>query len=221
MVSIQTRKPGCFITLEGGEGCGKSTQARLLGDALKDLNNDIMITREPGGAPGAELIRKLLVEGDADRWDGITETLLHTAARRNHLVNTVWPALEAGKVVICDRFFDSTLAYQGYGHGVEVGKITAIHRAAIGDFKPDLTLILDVPVDVGLERVAARGGTELRYESMEKDFHERLRKGFLEIAKEDPKRCHVINASRDAQAIHRDVVAEVHWLLKKRDTDDE
>ena len=221
MVPTDARKPGCFITLEGGEGCGKSTQARLLGDALKDLNNDVVITREPGGAPGAEIIRKLLVEGDADRWDGITETLLHTAARRNHMVNTVWPALKAGKIVVCDRFFDSTLAYQGYGHGVDADAITAIHRAAIGDFDPDLTLIFDVPVEVGLERVAARGGTEMRYESMEKAFHERLRKGFLEIANADTKRCHVINASRDAEAIHRDVLAEVLWLLKGRETDDE
>ncbi len=208
-------KRGWFITLEGGEGCGKSTQARLLADALTEQEFDVVVTREPGGAAGAEAIRRLLVEGEADRWDGITETLLHTAARRNHMTQTVWPALEKGKVVVCDRFFDSTMAYQGYGHGVDHDTILSIHRASIGDFDPDLTLIFDVPVDVGLGRVAARGGTEMRYESMDKEFHERLRSGFKAIAEADPKRCHMINASRDAEAVHRDVLAEVLWLFKE------
>lgn len=205
---------GWFITLEGGEGCGKSTQVRVLGESLVELEKEVLVTREPGGAEGAEAIRKLLVEGATDRWDGMTETLLHTAARRNHVEKTIRPALEAGKIVVCDRFFDSTMAYQGYGHGVDRDTITTIHHAAIGNFVPDLTLILDVPIEVGLGRVAARGGTEMRYENMDKAFHERMRAGFLEIAAADPKRCHVINASRDAEAVQRDVLAEVLWLLK-------
>ena len=212
---------GWFITLEGGEGCGKSTQASLLGDALQKQRKDVLITREPGGADGAEAIRKLLVKGVADLWDGLTETLLHTAARRNHMVNTVWPALKAGKVVVCDRFFDSTLAYQGYGHGVDHETIASIHRAVIGDFDPDLTLIFDVPVEVGLARVATRGGTEMRYESMDTAFHERSRQGFQDIARSNPDRCHVISASRDAEAVQRDVLEEVQWLLKGKDEADE
>ncbi len=211
---------GWFITLEGGEGCGKSTQARLLGKSLEEQDKDVLITREPGGALGAEEIRRLLVEGVADQWDGLTETLLHTAARRNHMVNTVWPALKSGKIVVCDRFFDSTMAYQGYGHGVDRETIASIHRAAIGNFNPDLTLIFDAPVEVGLARVAVRGGTEMRYESMEKEFHERLRQGFRNIAKADPGRCHVINASRDAEAVQHDVLAEVLWLLKGKSDDE-
>ncbi len=206
---------GWFITLEGGEGCGKSTQVRALGEALTKRGLKVVVTREPGGSDGAEAIRKLLVEGETDRWDGLTETLLHTAARRNHVVNTIQPALESNKVVICDRFYDSTMAYQGYGHGVDKDVITSIHKAAIGDFEPNLTLILDVPVDVGLERVANRGGTELRYEQMDKDFHERMRSGFLEIAKSNPKRCKIINGSRDAEAVQRDIMEEVFWLLKE------
>jgi dTMP kinase len=212
---------GRFITLEGGEGCGKSTQVRALGAALEGMEIEVVLTREPGGAEGAESIRKLLVEGATDRWDGLTETLLHTAARRNHLVNTVWPALEAGKTVVCDRFLDSTMAYQGYGHGVDQQKISTIHRAAIGDFGPDLTLILDVPVDVGLARVTVRGGTEMRYENMDKEFHERLRKGFQDIAKLDPKRCRIIDASRDEETVQADVLAEVQRLLKEANGSDE
>jgi dTMP kinase len=212
---------GWFITLEGGEGCGKSTQVRALEAALEGHEKEVVITREPGGAEGAEAIRKLLVEGATDRWDGLTETLLHTAARRDHVVNTIQPALESGKIVVCDRFFDSTMAYQGYGHGVDQKIITTIHHAVVGDFKPDLTLILDVPVEVGLARVAARGGAEMRYESMEREFHERLRKGFLEIAKIDPERCRVINASRDAETVQHDVLAELLRLLKKGSGSDE
>lgn len=212
---------GKFITLEGGEGCGKSTQVRVLGAALEGIGKEVVLTREPGGAEGAESIRKLLVEGAADRWDGLTETLLHTAARRDHLVNTVWPALEAGKIVVCDRFYDSTMAYQGYGHGVDLQTISTIHHVAIGEFIPDLTLVLDVPVDVGLARVAARGGAELRYESMDRAFHERLRKGFQDIAKADPKRCRIINATRDAEAVQADVLAEVLKLLEEAVGSDE
>lgn len=206
---------GLFITFEGGEGAGKSTQAQRLVAALKDLGHGALLTREPGGSPGAEAIRKLLVEGAANRWDGLTEALLHTAARRDHLVNTVWPALKAGKMVISDRFFDSTVAYQGYGHRLDRDVLATLTHAAIGDFRPVLTLIFDLPVADGLKRAAGRGGHETRYESMDRAFHERLREGFLAIAKAEPGRCKVIDAARDADAIHRDVLAAVTPLLRK------
>jgi len=205
--------PGLFITFEGGEGAGKSTQVKRLSAALEARGHQVVLTREPGGAPGAEAIRKLLVEGATNRWDGLTEAFLHTAARRDHLVNTVWPALKSGKVVISDRFADSTLAYQGYGHGVDPGTLAALYKAAAGDFKPDLTLILDVPLEIGLSRAAARGGKETRYETMERAFHARLREGFLAIAKGDPVRCRVIDASGDVDSIHRQILAAVEPLF--------
>jgi dTMP kinase len=130
---------GFFITLEGGEGAGKTSQARMLGAALEDKGYNVLLTREPGGTAGAEAIRKLLVEGPGVSWDGITEALLHTAARRDHLVNAVWPALEAGKIVISDRFVDSTIAYQGYAYGVDCAVLTTLYKSAIGDFMPYLS----------------------------------------------------------------------------------
>lgn len=207
---------GIFITLEGGEGGGKSTQARKLADVLTARGHEVVLTREPGGAPGAEAIRKLLVEGAANRWDGLTEALLHTAARRDHLVKTVWPALEAGKTVISDRFLDSTIAYQGYGHGLDLGVLRELQRIAIGDFRPDITLILDLPAHVGLERAHVRGGTETRYESMASAFHERLRQGFLEIAAGEPGRCHVIDSNHDIATVHASIVGVVDSALGKR-----
>jgi dTMP kinase len=200
---------GFFITLEGGEGAGKSSQARMLGEVLTARGYGVVLTREPGGAPGAEAIRKLLVEGPGDHWDGITEALLHTAARREHLVKTVWPALDAGKIVISDRFFDSTVAYQGYAHGVDLDALQGLYKTAVGDFKPHLTLVLDLPVTVGLERAAKRGGAENRYESLGPAFHEKVRKGFQEIAQAEPDRCKVIDATQDIETIHKAVVAAV------------
>jgi dTMP kinase len=200
---------GFFITLEGGEGGGKSTQTQLLSEALKGRGRDVVLTREPGGSPGAEAIRALLVTGDTKRWDGITETLLHYAARRDHVERTVRPALAQDKVVISDRFADSTMAYQGFGHGVDRESIRTVHTAVLGDFAPHLTLILDLPVDVGLERARKRGGDENRYEKMGREFHERLRRGFLAIASKEADRCVVIDAARPPQAIHADVLKAV------------
>ena len=197
---------GKFITLEGGEGGGKSTQAKKLAAFLTKRGHEVLLTREPGGSPGAEAIRKLLVEGASNRWDGMTEALLHTAARRDHLVKTVWPALHARKTVISDRFFDSTIAYQGYGHGLDLTTLWALQKAALGDFRPDLTLILDLAPAAGLSRAQVRGGTETRYESMELAFHERLRNGFLEIAAHEPERCRVIDAGQDIEAVHEAIV---------------
>jgi dTMP kinase len=192
---------GRFITLEGGEGAGKSTQIARLADWLKARGREVVATREPGGSPGAEMIRKLLVEGPAERWDGATEALLHYAARRDHLRSTIWPALKRGAWVISDRFADSTRAYQGYGHELDLTMLDRLHDVAIGSFQPDLTLILDLPIATGLARAAARRGTETRYERLPRDFHERVHDGFLEIAKSEPGRCAVIDASRDIDTI--------------------
>ena len=194
---------GRFITLEGGEGAGKSTQQRLLVSALQSQGLEVIATREPGGSPGAEEIRTLLVKGDSLRWDGVSEALLHFAARRDHLRSLVWPALERGAWVVSDRFADSTLAYQGYGHGLDRKVYDQLYRIVCGDFKPDLTLILDLPVADGLARAGKRGGGEDRYESMGAAFHERLRQGFLKIAEEEPTRCRVVDASKDEAAVAR------------------
>jgi dTMP kinase len=198
---------GVFITFEGGEGGGKSTQTRLLRDALAARGHRVLLTREPGGSPGAEAIRALLVQGDANRWDGVTEALLHNAARRDHVTKVITPALDAGQVVISDRFFDSTIAYQGYGHGIDLAVLGGLQRAAIGNFAPDLTLILDMPVEEGLRRAGARGGGEDRYESMAVDFHRRLRDGFLAIAAAAPQRCKVVDATGTIEAVHAAVLA--------------
>ncbi|WP_096702878.1 dTMP kinase [Magnetospirillum sp. 15-1] len=204
---------GRFITFEGGEGAGKSTQVRLLADSLRDEGLMVVTTREPGGSSGAEAIRALLVEGDPDRWDGVTEALLHFAARRDHLVKTVWPALERGAWVISDRFADSTLAYQGFGHGLDPDVIANLYRVAVGHFAPDLTLVLDLPVENGLERAGLRGGAEDRYERMGLGFHQRLRQGFLGIAAANPVRCAVIDATHSPDEVHGDIMATVRARL--------
>ncbi len=201
--------PGRFITLEGGEGGGKSTQARRLAASLESEAGEVLLTREPGGSPGAEQIRGLLVDGEVHRWDAVTETFLHFAARRDHLVNMVQPALARGAWVISDRFADSTMAYQGYGHGVDRDAIAELYRICVGSLKPDLTLILDLPVEAGLARAAGRGGGEDRYERMDVAFHERLRQGFLEIAGRDPARCVVIDAARGEDEVHAQIIAAV------------
>jgi dTMP kinase len=192
---------GRFITLEGGEGAGKSTQIARLKTWLEGLGKTVVATREPGGSPGAEMIRKLLVEGPAERWDGPTEALLHFAARREHLRTTVWPALKRGAWVISDRFADSTSAYQGYGHGLDLATIERLYEVAVGDFRPDLTMILDLPIETGLARAAARRGAETRYENLPLAFHQRVKAGFLEIAKREPKRCAVIDAAQDIDTL--------------------
>lgn len=207
---------GKFITFEGGEGAGKSTQLRLLAEALRGAGVEVVTTREPGGSEGAEAIRALLVSGETDRWDGLTEALLHTAARRDHLVKTVWPAMLRGAWVICDRFADSTLAYQGHGHGLPPETIKRLYRLAIGDFQPDLTLVLDLPVEEGLKRAGGRGGAEDRYERMGTAFHERLRQGFLAIAQAEPRRCVVVNAAQSLDDVQADILTAVAQRFKVR-----
>lgn len=193
--------PGKFITFEGIDGSGKSTQAALLERSLKDAGIDALLTREPGGAPEAEKIRDLLVKGDVDKWAPMTEVLLHYAARHEHLEQTVLPALAAGRWVLADRFADSTMAYQGFGHQLGRRKVAELHRLVVGDFAPDLTVILDLGVDEGLRRAAARSNAEDRYERMGKAFQQRLRQGYMDIAEREGKRCVIIDASGAVEAV--------------------
>jgi dTMP kinase len=185
---------GRFITFEGGEGSGKSTQAGRLAERLRARGLEVLLTREPGGSPGAEAIRELVVNGEGERWSPQTEVLLMFASRNDHLERTIRPALAAGHWVICDRFADSSRAYQGGGGGVDRAFIEALDQAVVGADQPDLTLIFDLPVEEGLERAFGRGLFETRFESKGVAFHERLRRTFLDIAAEHEDRCRVIDA---------------------------
>ena len=205
---------GKFITFEGGEGAGKSTQSRLLADRLESVGETVLVTREPGGAPGAEEIRSLLVRGSITRWSPMTETLLHYAARREHLDKAILPSLDAGQWVISDRFCDSTMAYQGYGHELGRETVQQVNDLVIGDFAPDVTLILDLPVELGLRRaMATKAGSEDRYERMDVAFHYRLRMGFLEIAQREPERCVIVDADRTVEEIHQTIFEAVKSRL--------
>lgn len=195
-----TRTTGLFISLEGIDGSGKSTQARRLAVRMRSEGRDPVLTREPGGAPGAEDIRRLLVEGDPARWSPETEILLFTAARRDHLERTIRPALVAGRDVITDRFADSTRVYQGATRGDLRGLVDTIHDAAIG-VDPDLTLILDMDPAVALDRGLARRSGEDRFEDFGLDFQQKLRAGFLALADEASDRCVVIDASDDTDTV--------------------
>lgn len=195
--------PGRFITFEGGEGAGKSTQIRLLSEALEKAGHAVLQTREPGGSPGAEEIRSLLVTGDGDRWTGMTEVLLHFAARADHLERVVRPALSEGKWVLCDRFVDSSMAYQGVAQAMGKDVIRDLTNLVVSTTMPDLTLILDLPVADGLARAGARGEGEDRYEKMGQAFHETLRQAFLDIATDAPGRCKVIDATADINAVQQ------------------
>jgi dTMP kinase len=167
-------------------------------------------TREPGGSPGAEAIRRLLLDGENERWDAMGEALLLHAARRDHVSRTIEPALQAGRWVICDRFTDSTIAYQGYGRGLSLADLAALQHLALGVLQPDLTLILDLRVDDGLGRAANRAGASTglgdRFERLDRDFHQRLHDGFLAIAEAEPQRCAVIDAAGEVDAVHRAVL---------------
>lgn len=186
---------GMFITLEGGEGAGKSTQAALLAEALRSAGVLVVSTREPGGTESAEAIRALLMHAPDQRWSAVSEVLLHYAARREHLDKVILPALSRGRWVVCDRFADSTMAYQGYGLECDRQMISALHQLVCGAFRPDLTLVLDVEPGLGHVRAASRGQPSDRYERLDSAFHERVRAGFLAIARADPERCVVIAAT--------------------------
>ena len=199
---------GKFVTVEGGEGTGKSTQVRLLVEALARCGVPARATREPGGSQGGEAIRRLLLEGEPERWDPVSEALLLVAARRDHVTRLIAPALAQGIWVVSDRFADSTLAYQGYGKGVGLKQLATLQRFALGDFSSDLTLILDLPVEAGLARAAARSSAD-RFERLDLGFHERLRQGFRKIAAENPSRCVLIDASGDPQTVHLTILAAI------------
>jgi dTMP kinase len=202
------RDRGLFVSLEGIDGSGKSTQARRLSDWLRGRGRDPVLTREPGGAPGAEEIRRLLVEGDPERWSPETEILLFTAARRDHLERTIRPALEAGRDVVTDRFADSTRVYQGATRGDLRGLVDDIHARVIG-IEPDVTLVLDMEPEVALQRGLARGSGEDRFEEFGLPFQQKLRDGFRRLAEAAPERCHLIDASQDADTIADAVAAAV------------
>ena len=202
---------GVFITFEGGEGTGKTTQVKRLSRWLKERGHDPVVTREPGGTPEADHIRKLLVEGDPGRWPPLAETLLFYAARDEHLERLIRPSLAHGRWVVCDRFMDSTMAYQGYARGLGRELIEMLDSQVIGATRPDLTLVLDLPVQIGLQRAEMRGGTERRFELADTGFHQKLREAFLAIAKQEPDRCKVIDASGapdNVEALIRRVVEE-------------
>lgn len=199
---------GFFISFEGGEGAGKSTQIRRLAERLQAAGHDVVVTREPGGSPGAEAIRELLVNGAADRWSPVTETLLMYAARRDHVERVIRPALSRGAIVLCDRFADSTRAYQGAGGEAPASLIASLEDHVLGGTIPDLTLILDLPAEVGLQRAEARGGAA-RFESKGLAFHERLRAGYLEIARREPERCVVIEANAEIDDVTAAIIDAV------------
>jgi dTMP kinase len=207
---------GRFITVEGGEGAGKSTQVGALVATLQRSGIPALRTREPGGSTGAEAIRELLLNGADQRWDAMTEVLLLNAARRDHVMRLIRPALEDGLWVVCDRFLDSTIAYQGYGRGIAFVELMTMHRLAVGDFLPDLTLILDLPVAEGLARAVRRGVGGDRFERLDPAFHERLRAGFREIAAEHPGRCVLIDATGDIESVGRAAAAAVRQHLGVR-----
>ena len=195
-----------FLSFEGIDGCGKSTQAKLLASHFETELKDVVRTREPGGSIGAEAIRGLLLTGDTDKWSAETEILLFTAARRDHLERTIEPALAAGKMVICDRFADSTRVYQGATRGDLRGKVDQLHATMIGR-EPDLTLIIDVDPRVALTRGLARNSGEDRFEDFGLEFQEKLRSGFLKLAQEYPQRCRLIDGNRPPVAVFKDVLA--------------
>lgn len=198
---------GKFITLEGGEGTGKSTQAAMLALRLEALGHRVQLTREPGGSPGAEIIRHVLLSGAAKPLGPDVEAMLFAAARDDHVQCTILPALESGKWVICDRFIDSTRVYQGILGQVDHRLIRSLERVAIGDLMPDLTIMLDIPVDVGMARARKRRGKAApdRFEAENVEFHQKLRDAYLAIATEEPERCVVIDASAGREAVAREI----------------
>jgi len=212
---------GLFITLEGGEGGGKTTQLNYLAEYLKNKGHKVLTTREPGGTPEAEKIRNLLVQRQSGEWSPMAETLMMFAARVEHIERVIKPALAEGRTVISDRFTDSTYAYQGAGREIGFDKIAELEKVALDGFKPDVTFILDLDPKIGLERSTRRLSaeslglkqTEDRFENMELVFHQRLREAFLQIAEREPDRCHVLDANKDVQAVRDDMQSIIDGVL--------
>lgn len=208
---------GFFISVEGADGSGKSTQVRLLADHLRAAGHEVVLTREPGGGgDGAMAIRDLLLNGPAERWSALSEALMMYAARAEHLEKLIRPALAAGKTVLTDRFADSTMAYQGFAGGLGQARVKLLHDAVVAGDDPDLTLILDAPAAIGLQRAKNRRGGESRFEEKGADYQERVRDGFLAIARENPQRCRVIDTSGDIESVRRAIAGAVDGALRSR-----
>ena len=202
-----------FITFEGGDGSGKSTQVNLLKDYLDNLSFETIKTREPGGTPSAEILRELLTTGEVEKWTPMSEALLMWASRYEHLIQVIEPALNSGKNVICDRFYDSTYAYQGVAHNLGIDKMEKLKKIIIGDIEPDVTFVLDIDPKVGLKRSLDRSNQENRFESYNIDFHNKIRSAFLEIAKKNKNRCVVIDASLNEQEINSLIITIIDNLI--------
>ena len=202
-----------FITFEGGDGSGKSTQVNLLKDYLDNLNFETIKTREPGGTPSAEILRDLLTTGEVEKWTPMSEALLMWASRYEHLIQVIEPALNSGKNVICDRFYDSTYAYQGIAHNLGIDEMEKLKKIIIGNIEPDVTFVLDIDPKVGLKRSLDRPNQENRFESYNIDFHNKIRSAFLEIAKKNKNRCVVVDASLNEQEINNLIITVIDNLI--------
>jgi len=189
---------GKFISFEGGEGCGKTTQVKRIVETLRKKGVDLVQTREMGGTPAAEMLRPIVQSGESDRWDAVSETLLYYAARRDHVRKLILPALEAGKMVVTDRFYDSTTVYQSVAQGLSLDVLHQVRKISIGEFKPDLTVVLDFDPAAGLQRAFTdakeRAEDNTRFERKGIDFHIRIRMGYLDVAKNEPERCKLVDA---------------------------
>lgn len=212
-MNAAARGPGTFITFEGIDGSGKSTQIQRLADHLRAMGHQVVLTREPGGSPGAEEIRSLVLQGDPDRWSAETEILLFTAARRDHLERTILPALKAGKIVLCDRFADSTRMYQGLSRGDLRGVVDQLHHLMISH-EPDLTILIDMDPAVGLSRALSRQTADERFEAFGEDLQRAMRQGFLDLAQEFASRFRVIDGARDMDAVSADIANLVDTELQ-------
>ncbi|KGE00564.1 MULTISPECIES: dTMP kinase [Rhizobium/Agrobacterium group] len=210
-------RSGLFVTFEGGEGAGKSTQIRRLADQLRRRGHDVLMTREPGGSPGAEAVRHVLLSGAAEEFGVRMEAILFAAARNDHVEEVIRPALESGAIVLCDRFIDSSRVYQGVTGNLEPDFIEALQRVAIDGVVPDCTLILDLPAEVGLKRARKRGAENApdRFEREEIETHEKRREAYLEIAEVEPGRCHVVNAERAEDEIADEIFAIIEPLVRE------
>lgn len=200
---------GRFISFEGGEGSGKSTQARLLAEGLRQSGRTVVLTREPGGTDGAEAVRALLVTGETDRWSPWAEACLVNAARADHVERVIRPALDRGDWVVCDRFVDSTRAYQGAGKGIADADLCALHHQVTGGLWPDMTIVLSIPADIGLARARARGDSEGRFEAHLQDFHLRIAAFFHTLPAAEPTRCHGFSAVKPVPALAAAIAALV------------